>query len=75
MLLRRKGRRLSGVYTGSTLFAHRNFITAVVGFTWTSFYPGNEFSKTNLYISSYDHRVTKTYFFHAYISDINAVIS
>ena len=54
--------------------------TVVLGFTWTSFflfsfYPGNEFSKINLYTSSFDHRITKTYFFMHIFSDINAVIS
>ena len=40
-----------------------------------SFYHRNEFSNRNLYISSYDHRVTNTYFFMHIFSDINAVIS
>ena len=40
-----------------------------------SFYPCNEFSKLNLYMSSYYHRVTKTYFFMHIFSDVNTVIA
>ena len=40
-----------------------------------SFYPENDFLNKFLHRTSYDHRLTKTYFFMYAFSDINAVTS